>query len=285
MRRNGMEFDITWKNVSEAQAAALEHVTKHARKWLDSQKMFPGGLEGEFVSPLTEFDLAEMMCMGKNSFWYSQARSWAEGGTVPVENLRDVFKLAGEAIVKLVDLGYSNGKWYDASQVWDNTSVLALHLAAIVEVARVISTIRGRTLTVYSNFFEILPYLMIPGLDVKNAVKAIGASDAGAGAVVAMIKALYDPEFKKQVDKAVRAAKAKRAETYEPTECIHPECHNLVAPPGIKPREGHYKNYRGTGACRKGHNAYHCTKCGQPHSFVSKIGQAHYPKFYGEDGG
>lgn len=63
---------------------------------------------------------------------------------------------------------------------------------------------------------------------------------------------------------------------YEPTRCINPECYNLVAPVGTEPAPGHFKNYRGTGACRKGHNAYFCTVCKAPHSYVSGIGKEHY---------
>jgi len=66
-------------------------------------------------------------------------------------------------------------------------------------------------------------------------------------------------------------------------ECIHPDCHNLIAPRGIKPREGHFKNYRGLGACQRGHQSYYCTKCKKPHSHTSKVGKAHFEEHYGCD--
>lgn len=62
---------------------------------------------------------------------------------------------------------------------------------------------------------------------------------------------------------------------YEPTVCIKPECNNLVAPISTKPAEGHFKNYRATGACQQGHNIYSCSKCGTAHSYTTKIGIAH----------
>ncbi|NIV31246.1 MAG: hypothetical protein GWN58_17650, partial [Anaerolineae bacterium] len=65
---------------------------------------------------------------------------------------------------------------------------------------------------------------------------------------MAEVRAYFDPEFGKALRKAERDAREAAHDTYEPTECIHPECQNLVAPTRIKPREGHYKNYRGTGA-------------------------------------
>ncbi|NIV30360.1 MAG: hypothetical protein GWN58_12955, partial [Anaerolineae bacterium] len=45
----------------------------------------------------------------------------------------------------------------------------------------------------------------------------------------------------------------------------------------------HYKNYRGTGACQRGHNSYFCTRCNTPHSYTSKTGKAHYERHYGKD--
>ncbi len=62
---------------------------------------------------------------------------------------------------------------------------------------------------------------------------------------------------------------------YVPTECIKPGCYNLVAPIGTEPISGHFKNYRATGACQKGHNGYHCQKCNAPHSYVSNVGKKH----------
>lgn len=62
---------------------------------------------------------------------------------------------------------------------------------------------------------------------------------------------------------------------YVPAKCIKPGCDNLVAPVGAAPAAGHFKNYRGTGACQKGHNGYTCSICQRPHSYTSAIGIKH----------
>ena len=269
-----MDIDITWKDPSKAQEAALAHVMVTCKQFMRSRSACNAGL--------TEFMLAEMMCMAESSLWYAQARSWSEG-KYPAKGADDVFRMAGTAIVKLVDLGYSKGKWWDASQVWDDPLRIALHLTSIVEAVRLLREIRPKSLAVYSQGFEVLPYLMLPRLKVGPAMKALMSSD-GAKMVFAKILAQHDEGARKALDEARKRAKKTAAETYAPVECRHPGCKRLLPPrSGIRPREGHHKNYRNTDACCRGHANYFCTKCNRPHSYASKVGQKHFPEHYGKD--
>ena len=63
---------------------------------------------------------------------------------------------------------------------------------------------------------------------------------------------------------------------YKPTKCIKPDCNNLVAPISTPPDDGHFKNYRSTGACEKSHSTYFCGRCGKVHSYTTRVGVAHY---------
>lgn len=277
-----MDIDMTWRKPSEAQAAALDHAMRYAEPAL--KRINRRGPDQEWTPPITEFHIAEMMCTAESSLWYSQACTWAEGKGYPAKGADLVWQLAGKAIKELVAHGYQDEKWWDPEKIWTNPNIRATAVLSIVEVTRMTRYLRGRTLGINSAFFEILPYLVEPRLKVERIIKTLDMGDEGTAAVVlAEVKALYDPDFKKKLD-ATRA-KARKAvhETYEPTACIKPECENLVAPKGIKPRKGHAKNYRGTGACQRGHNSYYCVKCKKPHSHTSKVGKAHYEKYYGGD--
>lgn len=275
-----MDIDFSWENPPEAQVAALEHAIKYAEPALRrTNRQLP---EQEWAPPITEFHIAEMMCMAESSFWYSQACSWAEGKSYPARGADTVWQMAGRSIKQVVEHGYKNGKWWNPEDIWENPRIRATAVVSIIEVARMTRKLRG-SLSINSAFFEVLPYLVEPRLKIEPILKALDGSEAEAALVLAEVLALYDPDFKKKLDATKKEVIGKIQKGYEPTECIHPECRNLVAPKGIKPREGHHHNYRGTGACQRGHNSYYCTRCKKPHSHDSKIGKAHYGQHYGGD--
>lgn len=275
------EFDVTWKDIPEAQDAALAHAMAYAKPFLKIQQR-QAGRAGEWHPPITEFHVAEMMCMASSSLWYSQAKSWAEGKP-PAPGADGIWTIAGKAIVRLVEIGYQGGVWWDATKAWDHPQKIAINLSCILEAVRLLRQIRGRSLAVYSQWFEALPYLMIPGLKVENAMKALSAGQVGAKVIMGQILALYDEEFAKKL-KATRKDLLQHAhDTYKPTNCIKPGCDNQVAPQGIRPRGGHFKNYRGKGACCRGHASYFCLKCKKPHSYLYKIGQKHLADHFGKD--
>jgi len=310
-----MEFDFSWKEPTEAQIAAL----KHAHRCLGGKKgdLPPQALWHRLVLAqasgrahmvdcdrydyeLSEFDLAELMLTADASLWYTQAKAWVKGETPGREGRgKDVikaFQVAGAAAVKIVERGYQDGKWWDLEQIFPHPAARALSIVSIIEAVRLVDlmdtpTSAGDMLlraisddlgTVLSQGWRLLPKLLMPGLNMGK-IKKLLSQPNGAALVMAEVTARLDPAFRKRLSAVRRGVKAKLHETYEPTECVHPECENQVAPTGIKPREGHHKNYRGTGACRRGHNSYFCTKCQAPHSFVSKIGRRHYPEHYGKE--
>src|SRR6185369_16369719 len=97
----------------------------------------------------------------------------------------------------------------------------------------------------------------VPRLDVQRALNLVLKPEGGL-AVAMEIRALYDAEFAKDLRLARRDARKAERLKYTPTKCISPECDHQVAPPGIKPRAGHFKNYSNIGACCKAHTGYIC---------------------------
>lgn len=276
-----MTIDFTWKEPTEEQTAALDHAMRCAEPAL--QRINRQHPDEEWAPPVTEFHIAEMMCMAAGSLWYTQACQWAEGKGFPARGADRVWKLAGEAIKKIVAHGYQDGRWWDPEKIWESPNARAISVVSLVEITRMTRKLRG-TLAINSTFFEVLPYLVEPRLKVEQIIKALDSMRPGtAESVIADVLAMYDPEFKKKLDAIKGKARQVVHEKYEPTVCIHPECENLVAPKGIEPREGHYNNYRGTGACQRGHNSYYCTRCKKPHSHDSKVGKTHYEKYNGGD--
>jgi len=308
-----MEFDFSWKKPTEAQVAALEH----AHRCLGGKDLPPqdtwhtivlAQASGRahmvdcdrFDYKLNGFDLAEMMLTADGSLWYTQAKAWEKGDTPECEERgKDViqaFQLAGVTAVAIVEWGYQDGKWWDLEQIFPHPAARAMAVISLIEAVRLVDFMNTPTSagdmmlraisddvgTLLSQGWRLLPKLLVPKLNMRRIKKLLPRPN-GAALAIGEVMALFDPAFRKKLSAVKRGAKAKLHETYEPTECIHPECKNLVGPTGIKPREGHHKNYRGTGACRQGHNSYFCTKCQAPHSFVSKIGRRHYPEHYGKD--
>lgn len=309
-----MDFDISWREPTEAQLAALDHVCAvlgvpekerptNCPISLHQQVMIEANRRAYAVDAdlykeagkLSLFDYAEMILMADESLWYTQAKGWVEGNTPGKDSWgKDavrIFGLAGTTIVKIVDWGYQDGKWWNLEAIYPNAIQIAIAVSLIVEASRLIEVVNTpasahdlvtRLMPEGAGYFHssglhIFPRLLIPKLNIRYIKKLLSEPEGkGAQLAIAEISALFDSNIRKVVNSAKQAAKKQISAEYTPTKCIKPDCENLVAPPGISPREGHYKNYRGTGACQKGHNAYRCSRCGVPHSYASKIGQQHY---------
>jgi hypothetical protein len=309
-----MDFDMSWRDPTEVQLAALDHVCailgvpekehpKNITISLHQQVMIEASRKAYAVDvelyqeagKLSLFDYAEMILMADQSLWYTQAKRWAEGNTPGKDSwgkdVAMIFAVAGQAIVKIVDWGYQDGKWWNLEAIYPNTTHRATAICFIIEANRLIRVVNTPTSAYdlvtrlmpegagyfHSSGLHVFPQLLVPKLNIKYIKKLLSEPNGnGAQLAIAEIAGLFDPAIRKVVNSAKRKAKQEISQTYEPTKCIKPDCENLVAPPGITPREGHYKNYRGTGACQKGHNGYQCSKCGRPHSYASKIGQQHY---------
>jgi len=312
-----MDFDYSWKDVTEAQIAALKHAHRslggkdedlppqdqwHALVVAESQRRAMMVDADMFDYKIGPFDLAEMMLTADNSLWYTQAQAWAKGDT-PLKDGRGekvvkVFQLAGVAICKIVEYGYQDGEWWNVEKIWASAAQRAVALVGIVEAKRLVyelthvksakAAVRAVLMEdigpVISAGISHLPTLLMPERLERQVARLLstGQKEASSAAIMEVM-AHFDSGIRKKLNRIKREAKAKVHETYEPAECICPTCDNLVAPKGIKPREGHFRNYRGTGACCRGHASYFCTKCNRPHSHASKIGKKHYPDYYGKD--
>ncbi|MFH1484948.1 MAG: hypothetical protein ABIH46_02660 [Chloroflexota bacterium] len=315
-----MDFDISWKEPTEAQLAAFElacdalGVTRADREYMRGHHHMMVMLESTrramavdaeiYSGPahaMTPYTLAEMVLLADGSLWYTQAKGWAEGN-VPksLEQFKPVFMMAGIATKRIVEWGYQDGKWWDVKSIWPESQWpgMALQLSAILEAVRLVDAINTprdakdlvmRVLNddtgyLLSPGWRWFPKCIMPGLDLKLLTKMMGGGNQDVvKTVVGEIRAYFEPDFRKVWNKAKGKARAQISKEYEPTKCIKPECENLIAPKGIEPREGHFKNYRGLGSCCRGHASYYCTKCKAPHSHSSKTGRSHYPKFYGKD--
>lgn len=294
------ELDLSWKNPSAEQLAALHHVfdafkvKPNDREFMLKRAHFlvvnaargrALAVDAEIYSggphEMSVFDWAEFMVLAPRSLWYSQAKGWIESEDFGIAGARiddgtaKLWRTAAKAVVEIVDRGCQDGKWWDHGAIWPDPTVRAVTLASIVDLCINVSKVARSTLAVHSAGFAHLPRLLLPWLNLSQAERWLEMGPGGAVALLATLKARWDPEFRKEYNRAKREAKEALRKSYEPIPCVKPDCDNPVAPKGVEPREGHFKNYRGTGACQAGHNSYWCEKCEKPHSFKSKIGEAH----------
>jgi len=283
------EWDQTWKHPTQMQLDALRHVMKcngHSKVQIErglaadhSMNVRLNGIgkiaavEADRNYQLDEYDQAEAMLLAKHSLWYSQACGWASRNfsfDKPVEALA----IGGAAIKAVVDWGYQDGEWWNPAKIWPDPLARGINLAMIYEVMRITRILRQRTLYLTSTWFEHLPMLIVPGYSQTRATDLLGSVN-GSAVLVSELRALYDPEWRKQHNATVKQARAKLHEDYVPAKCIMPECENLVAPKSIEPRDGHCRNYRGLGSCCREHANYPCDKCEAIHSYSTKVGKAH----------
>lgn len=279
----GADFDMSWADPSEAQLAALAHVHKCLGRRMPE---LPDGLTHsaivrmEYVGKclavdtghtykLSEYDLAEMMCLADKSLWLSEARRWA-GVTPKVDTpeskaAASVFTSAGDTVTRVVELGFSDGVWWNLAKLWE-----AREIADRMVKLLVLATGRHS-----SSCWPYIPMLMLPGLSTRKLYGYIASGGDGFAMATSEIRAHYDADFRKAWNAAKRVAKATVQSTYEPARCIKPGCACAVAPSGIEPRDGHARNWRGTGACCKEHANYWCGKCEKIHSYRTGIGQQH----------
>jgi len=305
-----VEFDMTWKEPTEAQLDAWRHccramkVSKKDMQWFE-EDVSRHRLQVSFqsqgrilavdadqlnnsVHDQTPWDLAEMMWMADKSFWYNQASAWAKGKTPEYcadEGTSRVFQLGGQAIVSVVDWGYQDGEWWNINKAFSRPGQATIYLGAMVDTCRMARLASRKSTYISSAMFTYLPSMILPPrANIRNIERALSmGTEDGAIMAIAEIRSSFDTVYRKIWLKAKREAKAQVAKEYEPIICIHPNCDNLVAPKGITPREGHFKNYRGLNACQRGHQTYYCKKCKKPHGHTSKTGKAHFEKHYGCD--
>jgi hypothetical protein len=185
---------------------------------------------------IDEYDIAENIITAKDSLWYVQAQKWI---TKPPCEVPETFTAACQFIVDVVNLGYADNVWWDLSKM--DAGKVAMGRLLTLDLLQMIRQIRHNSLIVISRGFELFAQIVC------------------------------DKAWRDKVRKVARAT-----QPYMANKCIKPECNNLVAPVGMKPQEGHFRNYRGTGACAKEHANYLCAKCNAPHSYASGVGKKHY---------
>jgi len=247
------EIDFTWKTPSAQQLSALRLACRSQglpvpsgvdhHQIMMSEAMFMEMMisSGKNYSGISPYQIAELIMMSKSSLWYSLATIWQ---TVPPSKMSDrersICMSACKIITDIVDsVGYDveSDTWWNTKNLPYNQDALRLVLSAFGEILRHYSQ---NSLEIISSGFYIF------------------------------ISIICDKNWTARIRKQIR-----QAQTYVSAKCICPECYNMVAPVGVSPQNGDYKNYRGTGACQKGHNGYHCSKCNAPHSYSTKIGVSH----------
>lgn len=83
-------FDIIWEEPTKSQEAALRLAMK--RK----------------VKKLTEFEIAELICLSRDSLWYTQAKNWTTNPPLPAGPTAEVWKEACRVIVEIGHLPHLN---------------------------------------------------------------------------------------------------------------------------------------------------------------------------------
>lgn len=234
-----MEYDVTWRNPSEAQLAALDYackalgtkplkergvITHHfmvQSEAIGRALMVDSGVA--YKSGMSEYDYAEIILLAEHSLWYVECKNKADKWN------------ACKFIMDVVSLGYRDGKWWDLSRLDEQT------------VKNGVASLK------------------ILGLAIRN----VGSPFTSHG-FLPVIDLILGKNWLTKTRQQIREKLP-----YKSTKCIKPDCENMVAPIGIKPQGEDFKNYRGTGACQQGHNGYKCSKCDAPHSYASGIGKEH----------
>jgi hypothetical protein len=234
-----MEYDVTWRNPSVEQLAALEYackalgtkplkergvITHHfmvKSEAIGRSLMVDSGVA--YKSGMSEYDYAELILLAEHSLWYVECKNKADRWS------------ACKFILDVVSLGYKDGKWWDLSRM--DEQVVKDGVAS----------------------------LKILGLAIRN----VGSPFTSQG-FLPVIDLILGKNWLAKTRQQIREKLP-----YVATKCIKPDCENMVAPVGIKPQAGHFKNYMATGACVKGHNVFTCSKCNKPHSYTSGVGKEH----------
>lgn len=197
--RQGMmdNFDFTWKNAGEAQSAALDHTMRRAGPWLELRNKQKSG--DEWTPPLNEFMIAEMMCIAEHSLWFTQAKGWANGDGFPAQGADPVWQKAGETIVALVEQGYKDGEWWNMLQLWSPADA-AVRAAILLDIVRMLRVVRNKSLAIYSQWFEAIPYLVLPiGFKIEKAVRALN-KESEAGRILIALAASFRKDKAKEED-------------------------------------------------------------------------------------
>jgi len=182
MKQPTIDFDITWANPSEAQAQAFNI----AMKLTKGRGMKLGKHD---YKPLTEWELAEFICLASKSLWYHQAKEWTNKPPVKNEPEATIIKKACQFIVDVVDSGYDaeNKLWWNMKK-YDKPELLVKYIL-LADFMNMVGQLRQNSLLVISSGFNVFANIQL-----------------GAG---------YEKRFSKLM--ASRAAKIKKGEVNNDT--------------------------------------------------------------------
>ncbi|NIV30361.1 MAG: hypothetical protein GWN58_12960, partial [Anaerolineae bacterium] len=202
-----MDFDITWKEPTEAQVAALEHACRClGGKWEEFPEphtwhhlvvarsehrahMVDGG---HYDYVLDDFDLAEMIATADRSLWYTQAKTWRQAPPTEYgESYQKITQLASAFVCRVVEWGYRDGKWWDLTATHPNLALRVLGVASLLEFNRMtyeLTHVRDtrHALRVVlcdevgpmvSAGWRTLPTLLVPRLNVRKITRLLGTPD------------------------------------------------------------------------------------------------------------
>lgn len=129
-----IEFDMTWRNPSEAQNAALAV----------AMKMKP--------RHVTEFEAAEFIILAKESLWYTQAKRWKDE---PPKNTPRTWQAACQFIFDVVNLEYdeSSKMWWNLSRL--DSKKVKIGIILLMDLGMMLKQYRQQSLDVVSQGFEI----------------------------------------------------------------------------------------------------------------------------------
>lgn len=281
------DFDLTWQKPTDPQLEALSFVHRalHGRPLPDMR--LPHHLlvktaasfkaaatdAGQSYS-LTEYDWAEFVLLADSSLWYTQAKRWQDGDTSGLTGDTDALALGGRAISAVVDWGYQNSKWWDIESIWPSMGERVSALAHILDLGRITQNLRQHSMLIVSSGFQMLPRLLLPKLNLREAYKAL-ETEGGLLALFAALQAHCDPAAEKRLRQALKA---------NTRPCINPFC--TQGPDGV-PKLVNLT--RKSGACCRACMSFECThptctKRAATHSWKrythpwgTKIADAHLP--------
>jgi len=132
-----MDIDFTWADPNEAQNAALEIAIKQKPR------------------ALTEFQVAEFICMADSSLWYVQAKNWAENPP-PIGRSASFWKAACQFIVDIVNLGYDEEQkmWWPLLKIGNKQEIFTKTLL-LMDFGLMLKQYRQQSLAIVSRGFEV----------------------------------------------------------------------------------------------------------------------------------
>lgn len=159
---------IDWSNPSNEALAALDLARRQLRFHTRRTINLYSGRRG-----LNEIHVAEIIVYAKDSFWYTQARLWANK---PPGNLTvpPTFTLGAQTLLALVDAGYDGTTWWKPPAAWNEKETKALFIA-LADFFLMVEQIRQNTLLCPSATFQVVADIIL-GINWEKRFKKVAAA-------------------------------------------------------------------------------------------------------------